>query len=119
MDNKESPFEELVERAEAFGKTSFRLYTLKAIDKTSEIVSNLASQLVLIILLSLFFMILNIGIALWIGEMTGKSYYGFFILSGFYAILAVVVHIFSNRWIRKPIRNSIISQMQNNGNDEN
>jgi len=65
----------------------------------------------------MFFMILNIGIALWIGEMLGKSYYGFLILSGFYAILAIIVQIFSNRWIKKPIRNSIILQMDKSIND--
>jgi hypothetical protein len=122
MDNKATPLETLIERAEAFGKTSIKLFKLKTIDKTSEIVSNLASWFVLIILFALFFTILNIGIALWIGEMLGKSYYGFFILSGFYAILAIVIQIFSSRWIRKPLRNSIILLMDNtlnNGNAEN
>jgi hypothetical protein len=117
MENKEKPLETLIERVEAFGKTSIELFKLKTIDKTSEIVSGLASWFVVIILVSMFFMILNIGIALWIGEMLGKSYYGFFILSGFYAVLAIIIQIFSNRWIRKPVRNSIISQLDNSTND--
>jgi hypothetical protein len=112
MEDKAPPFETLIERAENFGKTSIKLFKLKAIDKTSEVVSGLASWLVVVILISMFFMILNIGIALWIGEMLGKSWYGFFILAGFYALLAVIIHIFSNRWIRKPVRNSIISQLE-------
>ena len=111
MVDKTTPLETLIERAEAFGKTSIELFKLKAIDKTSEIVSGLSSWLVVIILVAMFFMILNIGIALWIGELLGNSYYGFFTLAGFYAILAIIVMIFSNRWIRKPIRNSIISQL--------
>ena len=111
MENKASPLETLIERVEDFSKTSIELFKLKAIDKTSEIISNLAAWLIVIILVALFFMILNIGIALWIGEMLGKSYYGFFILAGFYAVLAIIVLIFSNQWIRKPLRNSIISQL--------
>jgi hypothetical protein len=114
MEDKASPLETLIQRAEDFSKTSIKLFKLKAIDKTSEIVSGLASWLVVIILIALFFMILNIGIALWIGEMLGKAYYGFFILAGFYAIMALIIQIFSNRWIKKPVRNSIISQLLNN-----
>ncbi len=111
MEDKASPLETLIERAEDFSKTSIKLFRLKSIDKTSEIVSDSAAWLVIIILFALFFMILNIGIALWIGEMLGKSWYGFFILAGIYAVLAIIVLIFSNKWIRKPLRNSIIEKL--------
>ena len=114
MEDKTSPVDTLFERAENFGKTSIELFKLKTIDKTSEIVSVLASKLIMIIIASLFFIILNIGIAIWLGEILGKSFYGFFVLSGFYALLAVVILIFRNRWIKRPIRNSIISQLINN-----
>lgn len=112
MEDKASTLETLIERAENYSKTSVELFKLKTIDKTSEVVSGLASGLIVIIIGALFFMILNIGIAFWIGEMLGKSYYGFFVLSGFYALLTLITKIFSNRWIRKPIRNSIISQLE-------
>jgi hypothetical protein len=111
MEDKTSPLETLIERTETFSKTSIKLFKLKAIDKTSEIISDSAVWLVIIILGSLFFMILNIGIALWIGEILGKSWYGFLILAGVYAVLTIIVLIFSNQWIRKPLRNSIINKL--------
>lgn len=111
MEDKESPLETLIERTENFSKTTVKLFKLKAIDKTSEIASDSAVWLIIIILATMFFMILNIGIALWIGELLGKSWYGFFILAGVYALLAIIVLIFSNRWIRKPLRNSIIDKL--------
>ena len=114
MEDKGSTLDNLIERAENYTKTSIELFRLKAIDKTSEIVSYLASKLILIILASLFFIILNIGIAFWLGEKFGEDYYGFFVLSGFYALLTLIIQIFSKRWIKTPVRNSIISQLINN-----
>lgn len=118
MEDKSTHFETLLELAEDFRKTSFKLIKLKLIDKTSEIISGLASKLILIILIALFFMILNVGIALWLGEKLGKSYYGFFIMAGIYAVLSVIIQIFSNRWIKKPVRNSIITQLLNNSDEK-
>lgn len=111
MEDKATPIETLLERAEAYGKTSINLLKLKAIDKTAEIVSNLISWIIVITVVALFFMVLNIGIAFWIGEILGKTYLGFFVVSAFYALLGIIFQLFSNRWIKKPISNSIISQL--------
>ncbi len=114
MEDKESSLDTLIERTENFIKTSKELYRLRAIDKTSEIISGMASWLVIVIIFALFFMILNIGLALWLNEILGKPYYGFFVLSGLYAVLTLIILIFNKRWIKRPIRNSIISQLINN-----
>ena len=111
MEDKATPIESLFERAENYGKTSLNLLKLKAIDKTAEIISNLISWIVVITVVALFFMVLNIGIAFWIGELLGKTYYGFFVVAASYALLGIIFLLFSNKWIKKPISNSIISQM--------
>lgn len=111
MEDEASPIESLFERAETYSKTSINLLKLKAIDKTADIISNLISWMVVISAITLFFMILNIGIAFWIGELLGKPHYGFFIVAAFYALVGIIFRVFSNQWIRKPISNSIISQM--------
>jgi len=113
MEDKATPLETLLDRAEDFSKTSIKLLKFKTIDRTAEIISTTVSWIVVVAVVALFFMILNIGIALWIGELLGKSYYGFFLVSGFYALLGIVILLFSGKWIRKPIRNSIISQLIN------
>jgi hypothetical protein len=107
MEDEDSPLKTFFERAEEYGKIKVELYKLKAIKKTAEVTSSAASGLVISVLIALFFLIVNIGIALWLGEVFGKSYYGFFIVSGFYAILGVLVYIFRDQWIKTPISNSI------------
>jgi len=113
MENHPGSMEALAECAEQYGKTSIELYRLKAIDKSADVVSSLAAKLAVIVFFTLFFLILNIGIALWIGDLLGKTYFGFFIVAGFYAFVGVILYGFRNKWIKTPVRNSIITQALN------
>lgn len=103
--------ESLIEKGEQYGKTTIELLKLKTLDKSADVVSTLISWAIVIVFAVLFFLILNIGVALWIGELLGKSYYGFFAVSGFYALLAIVFGIFRQQFVKKPVNNSIITQV--------
>lgn len=103
--------ENLIEKGEQYGKTTIELLKLKTLDKSADVVSNIVSWAVVIVFAVLFFLILNIGVALWLGELFGKAYYGFFAVSGFYALLAIVFGIFRKQLIKKPLNNSIVEQV--------
>jgi len=111
MEEQSDLIESLIEKGEQYGKTSLKLLKLKTIDKSADVGSNIISWLVVFVFAVLFFLILNIGIALWIGELLGKSYWGFFIVSGFYAILGLISYVFRKQFLKMPINNSIISQI--------
>jgi len=57
--------------------------------------------------------ILNIGLAIWIGELLGQMYLGFFVVGGFYALIAIILHLFRNSWLKKPVSSMIIKKMLN------
>ena len=82
MNDNQTPIEALFEKAEDYSKTTLELFKLNAIDKTAEIVSSLAVRLAILLAVVLFVLVLNIGVALWIGELLGKTYYGFFVVAG-------------------------------------
>jgi hypothetical protein len=111
MDEQSGLIETLIEKGEQYGKTTIELLKLKTLDKSADVVSNMVSWMIVVIFAVLFFLILNIGVALWLGELLGKSYYGFFAVSGFYALLAIVFTLFRKPWIKKPLNNSIITQV--------
>jgi hypothetical protein len=111
MDEQSGLIESLIEKGEQYGKTTLELLKLKTLDKSADVVSNLVSWLIVFIFAVLFFLILNIGVALWLGELLGKSYYGFFVVSGFYAILALIFSIFRKQIVKNPVNNSIITQV--------
>ena len=111
MDEQSGLIESLIEKGEQYGKTTLELLKLKTLDKSSDVVSNLVSWLIVLIFAVLFFLILNIGAALWLGELLGKSYYGFFVVAGFYALLALIFGIFRKQLVKNPVNNSIIEQV--------
>ena len=108
MEEKKTPVEVLLEYGQAYIKTSVQLLKFKTTDKVAEITSNLASGLIILILFTLLFINLNIGIALLIGDLLGRIWLGFLILSGFYGLAVIIVCFFRNSWIRKPVSNSVI-----------
>ena len=111
MSNNATAIETLFEKAGDYGKVSMELFKLQAIDKSAEVLSALASKLIVTIVVALFTLCLNIGLALWIGELLGKMYYGFFIVAGFYAIVATLFYVFRRQWIKDPVSTTIIRKM--------
>ena len=113
MEHKTEFTEPLFAKAEEFGKTSFELCKLKALDKTTGVVSSMVSNGVAVLVLSMFTVIANIGVALWLGDLLGKVYFGFFCVAGFYGIAWVVLRFFLQSWIKKSVGNTFILNMLN------
>ncbi len=103
-------FENMYEQIEAYSKTRLELSKLKAVETTAGLASTVISKGGVSIMLALFFIVFNIGIALWLGELFGKNYYGFFTIAAFYLVAGVLLHFFLPNFIRKPVSELIISQ---------
>src|SRR5579862_7123877 len=98
MENPATEIELLFERTEAYAKTTYELSKFKALETTAVVVTSLVSRLSVVAVISLFVLVFTVGIALLLGEVVGKSYYGFFIVAAFYLIAAVVLHFFLQKW---------------------
>ena len=112
MENNENHIESLAKRLEDYGKTNIELLKLKSIDKLSIAFSKLLSHLFLAVIFSFFLVFLSIGIALCLGECLGKTYYGFLIVSAFYAFVAILISLLQTNLKRK-LKDSIISHFLN------
>jgi hypothetical protein len=111
MEKEPGIFEPLIEKGIQYGQTTFDLLKLKTIDKSTDVVSNVVSWVVVILLAVLFFFTANIGLALWLGEFFEKSYYGFFIVAGFYLLLTLICWLFRRPLIKRPVNNSLVKQL--------
>ena len=105
--------ESLIEKAFDYGKISLELAKLKAVDKTSNIVSSAFSQVVIYLFVFSFLLFLNLGLALWIGELLGKNYYGFLIIAAVYGLVGLIIRIFMYRWIKNCVCNGLIKRLLN------
>jgi hypothetical protein len=111
MEENARLIESLLEKATEYAKTSFELVKLKALDKTSDVVSSLIPHSVVVSLIASFLLFLNLGIAFWLGEILGKTFYGFFVVAAFYVVAGIVIHFFMHKWIKKLVRNYFIKQV--------
>lgn len=112
MEASKDYIEPLLQKAEAYGKTSLKIVQLKAAEKTAVFTAALVSRLLLLVALSFFLIAVNTALALWLGEMLGKNYYGFLLLGLLYAVIAVVL-LFMQPLLKGKIGNLIITQLLN------
>lgn len=113
MEENNSIFETLLGRAEDYSKTSLELLRLKAVDKISDGASSAASKVAGLFFFIMFFSLASIGLCLWLGDVLGKSWYGFFIVGGVYLILWIVLFFVKHNWLKTIVSNSIIKSMLN------
>jgi hypothetical protein len=106
----ETSIAELWLKIEEFGRTTYELSKLKMVDTAADITSMLVARAISIFVLVLFIFLLDVGVALWLGETLGKFYYGFFVVAGFNAIVGVILLLFLDKWIKKPVTKIIITE---------
>jgi|SRR5664280_2300760 len=111
MEENAKLIEELLEKAAEYGKASYELAKLKALDKTSDVVSSFIPNSVVFILIGSFLLFLNLGLAFWLGEILGRTFFGFFVIAGFYAVTGIVMHFFMHKWLKKTVGNYFIKQL--------
>jgi len=111
MEDNAKLIESLLERAAEYGKTTYELVKLKALDKTSEVVSSFIPHSVVFVLIALFMLFVNLGLSFWLGEILGKTFYGFFVVAAFYGLIGIVIHFFMHKWLKKLVFNYIIKHM--------
>lgn len=86
-------------------------WQFKALDKTSDVVSSLIPHSVVMVFVLSIMLFLNLGLALWLGEILGKSYYGFFVVAAFYGIAGIFIRLFMYKWIKRCVSNNFIRQV--------
>jgi uncharacterized membrane protein len=103
--------ETLLERTADYGKTSIDLVKLKALDKTSDVISTLIPHTVVAIIFASSMLFFNLGLAIWLGGILGELFYGFLVLAVFYGIIAIFIFFFLYQWLKKLISNYIIKKV--------
>jgi hypothetical protein len=111
MNDNTHLLESLLDKASDYGKTSFELIKLKTLDKTTDAVSSVVPHSIVVVLISTFLIFLNLGIALFLGDLFGKMYFGFFAVAAFYIVTGIIIHFFLHRQIKKKVADYFIKQV--------
>lgn len=110
-DTKPDMISDIAKEAGVYFEAKTELWKLKAADKTTEALSSIASQLILVIVAVMILFAFNIGVALWLGEWLGKPYIGFFIVAGFYLLVGLLIYANRSSWLKSPMYNAIINKL--------
>ncbi|RAR46526.1 hypothetical protein [Flavobacterium lacus] len=111
MENIATNLGKLYDKAEQYSRTSLELIKLNAIDKSSDVISSLAVVLTLTLVVAIFTLFINIGLALLIGKILANYAIGFFIVSGFYVFVGILIYVFRKSLIKVPIDNIVVGKL--------
>lgn len=112
MDNQpDDSIQSLVDRTKDYVETRVELLKLQAVNKSADVISSVASGFVTAVIMIFFFLMLNIGIGLLLGELLGKTYYGFFVLAAIYLITGLLFKSFGDKWIKEPVSTMLIKKL--------
>lgn len=93
------------------------LAILTIADKASVAAGGLVTGGILIFVGLLIFFFGSLGLGFYLSELIGNSYAGFFIITGVYILIAIVILLIKDNYIKKPLANSIIKQILKDRNE--
>ena len=111
MEEQKHQMELLFDRASDYLETRLELFKLKATHKSTDVISSLTSKLIFILIVTLVVFMVNIGLALLLGDALGESYYGFFALAGLYLLIALLFQAVKGKLVETPVSNAIIKKL--------
>jgi len=101
-------FETLLERVADYFKTTVELVKLKAVEKITDLISSLIPHAFIVGIIIFALLFLNIGLALWLGDILGNMYYGFLAVGAFHTFLAIVFRLFFYKGLKRVFSRQII-----------
>ena len=110
MEEQANAIESLIDKTKEFGKTSLKLGKLIVFDKTSDVISSVIPIYLVVVFLFTFLLFLNLGLALWLGEIFGSAFYGFFAVAGLYVLLGVLLNYVFYTPVKKSIQKFIVKK---------
>ena len=103
--------ETLIKKSGEYLDTKIELTKLKAINTSSDVLSNMVYLIVKILIIFLFVGFVSVALAILIGKTMGDYYYGFLIVGGFYLIVLLITYVQRKKWIKEPVANGLINKM--------
>ena len=103
--------ETLIKKSGDYLETKIELTKLKAINTSSDVLSNMVYLIVKTMIIFLVLGFVSVALAILVGKTLGEYYYGFLIVGGFYLFVLLIIYIQRKKWIKGPVANSLVNKM--------
>jgi len=114
---EQGKLEKFISHIKEYAETRLDLMILNTEDKLSDVLSSVASVLVLTLVFLTTILFLSAGAAWWLGETFGSLSLGLFCVAIFYMIVGIVVYCFRDKWIKMPLINFLLKKINLNEED--
>lgn len=101
----------LISKMNAHIDTRISYLRLIISEKLAIVISKMASTIIVLVIFLLFFLFLNVGVALWIGKRMNDYAMGFGIVSGFYLLCGLIYLMLRRSVFEKKMQDNIIKAM--------
>ncbi|MBS1635612.1 MAG: phage holin family protein [Bacteroidetes bacterium] len=103
--------EQLQESLKKYINTRYELAVLKASDKVAVISSITVSSVIVAVMMLMFILFVSVAGSLYLGSVLQSNALGFLIVAGFYLFIGIIVLMFKEKLVMKPVRDRIIKAM--------
>ncbi|MBE7170932.1 MAG: hypothetical protein INR73_10100 [Williamsia sp.] len=109
----QNPIKALFAEGTDYLKNKRDLLKLKAVDKSSDVISSVIEGVALFFISIFFIILFSIALALLVGSLIGSNWGGFFIIAGLYALIGLILHVSRNKLIKAPVVRALIKKFLN------
>jgi hypothetical protein len=113
IDIPSDPLKTVIDDLNDYVETRIDLVKFKTIDNSATVLSTLATGIVITLGIFLFLFLLCIGLSFYLGELLGKSYYGFFLVGGFFSLAIIILYLNRQKWLRGPFADMLVRNLLN------
>ncbi len=114
MEKAFAKVEELADTIKEYVNTKIESVKLTTAEKTSTVIANLIAGFAVAVFFILIVIFAGVAIGFGLGELLGKTWLGFLIVTGLYFLLGIIIWFARGRLIRLPIMNGLIRQLFKN-----
>jgi hypothetical protein len=105
---------EVIENVHKYLEMERRLLKLEVIEKVSEASATAASGSIVFVFYLLVFLFFSIALAMLAGDLFGKMYIGFAAVAVLYLLIALVLNLRKEKWLKAPIANTFVKTFLKN-----
>lgn len=105
--------EQLIVDIKKYISLNYVLIKLKTIERTSKVLSNLFSSILILLVLLLFVFFISLAAGFYLSAILDSKYLGFAIVGGFYFLVSIILILIKKKHIEGPIRDKFIKDIFN------
>jgi len=111
METATNFIDKLIEKLERYFSITVKISKLKSIENSAMLATLVLSKLSVFLMLLIFVLFCSFGLSFYLGELLGKLYYGFVIVSMIFLILAILFHFYLHKILLKPVCKIFIDKL--------